>query len=329
MKKNVKIIFNNKLDIGNIEKNDIITILKKQAINICNTGSFDCCIIIGQIKKNKYVFLLSTTYMTRAGDLFRYLDKHLLHFEIENFEEGTDRMKVSSWYFTILNEESGKEMNEPLKIDIEKTIDEYVASATVIDGRTYYQSNADEIRQLPLYNKKSILRCYVNVSDIKKDYGLADEDVITLKTLENESGVALKAGGNDIIMIGSKGEPYNMPKMKFQELYQEVAKGNLAAEVSDEYEYVPNAFINGSEKAVDLLKYAYVCTSKKKNVVYAKKVTDGIYKVFSARIAGTNQYYYGVADERPFYLTVDKDDITSVHIIDADAFAKSYEMVVS
>lgn len=125
---------------------------------------------------------------------------------------------------------------------------------------------------MPLYNKKSILRCYVNVSDIKKDYGLADEDVITLKTLENESGVALKAGGNDIIMIGSKGEPYNMPKMKFQELYQEVAKGNLAAEVSDEYEYVPNAFINGSEKAVDLLKYAYVCTSKKKNVVYAKKL---------------------------------------------------------
>ena len=50
-------------------------------------------------------------------------------------------------------------------------------------------------------------------------------------------------------------------------------------------------------------------------------------KVFSTRVSGTNQYYFGNGEKKPFYLTVDKDTPTSVHVVDQEVFEKSYELV--
>lgn len=329
MGKNTQIIFNNMEDNKVSDDFNIITFLQDQAIKSCKNNNCDYCIIIGQNKSNTYVFLYSATYMTRAGDLFRYLAMKLSQFGKGNLEEGTDTKKVSSWCFALFNEMSGVEMNEQLRTHIEEIITKYINVAVVIDGKTYYQTHSNEIEKFPMYQKKSICRCYVKVNDLKKYYGLGDDDEILLRTLENKSGVLLKAGSNDIIMIGSNGEPYNMQIDKFQKLYQDASDGTLINEVTCAYDILPDAVICGSEKVINLLDHASLCASKKINIVHAKKVKNGIYKVFSARIACTNEYYYGIADEKPFYLTVDKDTPTSVHIVDATSFAKSYEPVIA
>lgn len=79
-------------------------------------------------------------------------------------------------------------------------------------------------------------------------------------------------------------------------------------------------------REINLMDYAAVCRSKKRNEVYACLVDKNI-KVFSTRIAGTNQYYYGNGEKEPVYLTVDKETPTSVHIVNRDAFEKSYEVL--
>lgn len=329
MEINVQVIFDNIEDNKTLDDFDIITYLQNQAIKSCQNNNCDYCIIMGQNKSQTYAFMYSATYMTRAGDLFRYLAMKLSQFNKGNLEEGTDTKKVSSWCFALFNEMSGIKINEQLKVHIEDIITKYLKEVVIIDGNTYYQSHVNEIDKLPMYQKKSICRCYVKVRDLKEYYGLEDDDEILLRTLENKSGVLLKAGSNDIIMIGSNGEPYNMRLDKFRELYQDGSGGMLIKEVACAYDCLPDAAIYGSEQMINLLEHANLCTSKKINIVHAKKVQSGIYKVFSARIAGTNEYYYGIADERPFYLTLDKDNPTSVHIVDATSFVKSYEPVVS
>ena len=41
----------------------------------------------------------------------------------------------------------------------------------------------------------------------------------------------------------------------------------------------------------------------------------------------SGQYYYGNGEKEPVYLTVDKETPTSVHIVNRDAFEKSYEVL--
>ena len=128
-----------------------------------------------------------------------------------------------------------------------------------------------------------------------------------------------------IIMIGTKGEPYDMPKDKFNQLYEGELEINRES-ICSSYEMEPKAIVLKNDREINLMDYAAVCRSKKRNEVYACLVDKNI-KVFSTRIAGTNQYYYGNGEKEPVYLTVDKETPTSVHIVNRDAFEKSYEVL--
>lgn len=211
---------------------------------------------------------------------------------------------------------------------IKQVIVEYDTSTEIIDARTFYEEQKDNILTWSQFRKVNLPRCFVSVKFLKKRLNLDESTCIVIKTLENNSGITIKASDDKVIMIGVNGECYDMPGEKFDELYQIVDPDVKIIELSKNastYEMQPKAFIQGKSE-VDLLDFASVCKSRKTNMVYACKKSKNV-KVFSTRISGTNQYYYGNGEKKPFYLTVDKDSPTSVHVVDREVFEKSYELV--
>lgn len=274
---------------------------------------------------NLKVLVHSTSHLTRAVDLLGYLQDKIcvfVAFQITGQMDSADNIASCC-----VAEGKAREEGD-LAEQIKEALMHYDDETIVIDAGTFFERDKDQIIQWKQYKKVNLPRCYVSLSDLKAGLKLQDSDGILLKTLENESGIVLK-GEDTIIMIGTKGEPYDMPMDKFNELYegelerqQEIKRESICSS----YEMEPKAIVLKNDREINLMDYAAVCRSKKRNEVYACLVDKNI-KVFSTRIAGTNQYYYGNGEREPVYLTVDKETPTSVHIVNRDAFEKSYEVL--
>jgi hypothetical protein len=278
-------------------------------------------VFITQSDGNLKVLVYSTSHLTRAVDLLGYLqDKTCVFaaFQITGQMDSADN--IASYCVA-----EGKAREEgDLAEQIKKALMHYDDETIVIDVGTFFEREKDQIIQWKQYKKVNLPRCYVSLSGLKEGLKLQDSDGILLKTLENESGIVLKSE-DTIIMIGTKGEPYDMPKDKFNQLYEGELEINRES-ICSSYEMEPKAIVLKNDREINLMDYAAVCRSKKRNEVYACLVDKNI-KVFSTRIAGTNQYYYGNGEKEPVYLTVDKETPTSVHIVNRDAFEKSYEVL--
>ena len=276
------------------------------------------------------VLLYSTSCFTRASDLLRYLsEKESLFSSLEIKEEENSVDNVASYCMAEGKKNGTTETGGVYIKQIEAAIMLYEKSTVVIDARTFFEEQKDEILKWDQYMKVNLPRCYVSMSELNECLGLQNSDSMLLRTLENESGVVLKTDKDVIIMIGANGEPYDMPVEKFNELYETVNSEEQETGINvvkSGYEMEPIAILMSSGKEISLIDYAVLCQSKKRNEVYACLVKKNV-KVFSARITGTNQYYYGNGEQESFYLTVDKDAQTSIHIVNRDVFEKSYELV--
>ena len=297
-----------------------------------NAEDNHCCygysifIVIG---KKSGVMIQSVNYLTRANDLMNYLsDKISIFSTFEKVDEQTGEDNIESCCLYEGNVYNDYINQNALVNQIKQVIVEYDASTEIIDARTFFEEQKDNIFTWNQYRKVNHPRCFASVEVLKEKFKLDESACIVIKTLENNSGITIKASDDKVIMIGVNGECYDMPGEKFDELYQivdpDVKKIELSKNAST-YEMQPKAFIQG-ESEVDLLDFADVCKSRKTNTIYACLMSRNV-KVFSTRISGTNQYYLGNGEQAPFYLTVDKDSTTSVHVVNKDVFEKTYELV--
>lgn len=292
----------------------------------CGCYEYSIYIVIG---KKSGIMIQSVNYQTRATDLMNFLsDKISLFSAFEKVDEQTGEDNVESYCLYEGNSYDDYIDQTTLVNQIKQVIVEYDTSTEIIDARTFYEEQKDNILTWSQFRKVNLPRCFVSVKFLKKRLNLDESTCIVIKTLENNSGITIKASDDKVIMIGVNGECYDMPGEKFDELYQIVDPDVKIIELSKNastYEMQPKAFIQGKSE-VDLLDFASVCKSRKTNTIYACKKSKNV-KVFSTRISGTNQYYYGNGEKKPFYLTVDKDSPTSVHVVDREVFEKSYELV--
>lgn len=269
------------------------------------------------------LFLYSASYQTRAGDLLRYLQTEIPEEEIKVLLEENDTDFITSWCLASLPDKIA--FHDVMAEKIREAVASYAKKSVIIDAGEYFAENRIKVEKLPVYRKKVMPRCCVSLKEIRDRMHLDDDTEIILQTLENESGVTLKCSDEVLIMIGTNGEPYDIRSEKFSELYEIMEEGSGEAsvmELSKDYEMIPKAILKDSGAEINLLDYAVLCTSVKINQVYAEQISEGIYKVFSTRILGTNQYYLGGKGD---WLTVDRDSPTSVHIVADIPFKKSYE----
>lgn len=315
-----------KKDIFRFDEKEFLETQKEEASTSIKDTACHYYISLSSCNNKSYCFLYSGTYNTRSGDLLRYLNDRLPQFAFDIVKEANDVSKITSWCLAV--QLASIELSSALESKIQTLAEQYEAETIIIDAATFFTENKMEITGWSLYRKQALPRCYVSLQQIKEKLGLKDNCEIVLKTLENESGVTLQCSNDVMIMLGTQGEPYDIERQKFDELYQpieyDIGNDRIKKELSQDYDMLLKVVVGEMGEEIDLLDYGLLCVPKKINQVYAMQITEGIYKIFSTRITGTNQYYLG---QKNMWVTVDEDFPVSVHVVDAAVFAKSYEIV--
>ncbi len=162
------------------------------------------------------------------------------------------------------------------------------------------------------YVKKNVPWAFVLSTDI------ADEGKeIIVRTLEIDSGVSLKVSGNVVIMIGCKGEIYEISYEKFKATYEPSdEKLNIYEKFFD---YIPAVELPETKEYITIDELAHLCYPKKGGGILAKKLEKRT-KVFRK---GTMEYFVGNPGD---YLAVRCDDEQDVYIIQEEVFLRTYEL---
>jgi phosphoglycolate phosphatase len=187
----------------------------------------------------------------------------------------------------------------------------YFSDSDWIEAVSYAKLHPEEICEQNLYHKKKIPWAYVKTVDIA-----AAGEKLSLKSLENESGLVVTADEDTYIMIGCRGEVYDIRRNTFENTYQETEE-NLDVFASM-MEFIPELVILQGAKYVSLEEHAHLCYPKDGGGIYAKKLEKRT-KVFPAN--GSTEYYLGKAGD---YLAIRKDDLTDIYVIREDVFLETY-----
>ncbi len=175
----------------------------------------------------------------------------------------------------------------------------------------YVKANMEDIKNLPQYVKKPVTWAFVKTMDIAT-YGTK----FFLRSLENESDVELMASEDLYIMIGCRGEIYNISRDKFMRTYE------ITDEDFDVYEklpeYMPEVRLCDEDTYISLDDKAKLCYPKSGRAIYAKPLTCRT-KVFSKENQG--EYFVGKAGD---YLALRLDDLEDMYIIQKEIFEETY-----
>jgi len=196
---------------------------------------------------------------------------------------------------------------------LSKVLD-YFKETKVIYAKEFAAQNPDYKQTYPLYQKKPLPWAYVETDRIAPE-GCE----IYLKTFENESGVSVKAGRDNIIMIGIKGEVYPIKREVFEKTYQPTEEELDIFE--NMMEYLPAAEIGTQKEYVGIDEYAKLCYPKNLSKVYVKKLDQRV-KIFP--IDEKADYFLGQIGD---YLVVREDQETDVYIIREDILPATYALV--
>lgn len=192
-------------------------------------------------------------------------------------------------------------------------VERYFEEVEFIDAAKYAAAHKEEICSMNRYAKKQEKWFYVKTLDIV-DAG----QKICLKTLENESGVIVTANEDTYIMIGCRGEVYDIVRSKFERTYQ------VSDEPLDVFEqmlyYIPAVETVPEGEYISLDELARVCYPVAGSEIYAKQLTKRT-KIFS--VNEEQGYFLGDVGD---YMAVRPDDYQDIYIIQKDIFEGNYEL---
>ncbi len=171
------------------------------------------------------------------------------------------------------------------------------------------------LQNMRKYKKKNIPWAYVRTTDI-----LPKGEKFRIKMLENESEVELTSNEATYIMIGIKGEVYNIAADKFADSYETTYEMFDICDITPIY--LPSVYSCVTNKRISLDDKAYVCTPKENRRIYAKQLERRT-KVFS--VYNNGEYFVGKMGD---YLVVREDDHEDVYIVQKEIFSETYEKVI-
>jgi hypothetical protein len=195
-----------------------------------------------------------------------------------------------------------------------KQVNSYFTDCDEVETEKYGTDHREEICKLPKYVKRKEGWAFVKSLEVAEK-----GQQLKIKTLENESGMTLTAGEDAYIMIGCKGEVYDMKRQKFEATYEATDKPlDVFEQMLDFIPAVENA---DTGEYISLDELAHICYPKQGSGIYAKKLTKRT-KVFPGE--ERREYYYGHPGD---YMVTRADDFCDSYIIQGDVFEQTYELV--
>lgn len=191
-------------------------------------------------------------------------------------------------------------------------IHDYYYKCKWIYASEYGRDKKEEILNYPKYFKKHIPWAVIKTTQIVP-YG----EKMLVKSLENESGVVITASEDVYIMIGVRGEVYDISREKFEKTYEMTDEDlDIFAMMTD---YLPEVTALEGGEFISLDDKAKLCYPLKGNGIFARKLTVRT-KVFGNY--GNGDYFLGNAGD---YLAIRCDDLSDIYIIQNKIFVDTYE----
>jgi len=189
--------------------------------------------------------------------------------------------------------------------------DKYHKETEEIDSAVFANENRDYVDSLKIYVKKEVPWAFVKSTDI------ADKGTqIILRSLENDTGVNVTVDDDIYIMIGVKGEVYDIARSKFENTY---TISDMKLDIfSNMFDFIPSVELTSSGEAIIIDDYANLCYPKKGAGIKADKLKCRT-KVFRNN---KTDYFIGKAGD---YMAIRLDDDTDIYIIQNEVFERTYE----
>lgn len=277
--------------------------------------------IFSQFRKEKMCHFLLLLWKEQEEDRFlffsdtkrvraiEYMDYMISEFGLVKGNASVASGQISSAVWKV--QMSGMDMEDTMEYCLERAVS-YHTGIRIIEAAEFGVGQQEYIRSLPKYVKKKIPWAYVKSTDIT-----SEGQQFEIRSLENESGIVLTAHPDVYIMIGCRGEAYDITREKFEHTYESTE------DVLDVFEqmldFIPEARLLAEEEYVSLDELAHLCYPRHGNAIYAVSLKERT-KVFPGN--GTQEYYLGRPGD---YMAVREEDLTDIYIIQQDIFRQTYE----
>lgn len=188
--------------------------------------------------------------------------------------------------------------------------DEYFTECEIVEAETFAKEHPETVAGMKAYEKAKVSWAYVRTTDI-----VPEGVELSVRTLENDTGVLVTAAEDVYIMIGCRGEVYQIQKEKFETSY----------EVSDEkldiftqvFDFIPAVERTDDRTYIPIDEAANLCYPKKGAAVLALQLSKRT-RVFAKN--GTD-YFVGDAGD---YMAMRMEDKQDIYIIRQEVFRRTY-----
>ncbi len=263
-------------------------------------------LVVWKSQDEDRLLFFSDTRRVRALEILDYL---IAEFGLVRGDAGCASGQISSAILSV--QIADMELADSVQYFL-RMVTSYYEDCEWVEAARYGIVHSDEIAKMTRYYKKKIAWAYVNSTDV-----VSDGEQIRIKTLENESGMLMVADENRYIMIGCRGEVYDMTKEKFERTYE------ATDEPLDVFEQMLD-FLPAIEKVSDgdyisLDEVAHLCYPQRGTGIYACELQRRT-KVFPTD--GNAEYFLGRPGD---YMAIRMDDFTDIYVIQREIFLQTYE----
>lgn len=279
---------------------------KERQKNICQ--ELDCAflLLIWQEQEEERLLFFSRSKRVRALEFLDYL---IGEFGLVKGEGNAANGRISSVILKV--QTSGEEMKNTTEYFLNKATS-YFEDCDCIDAGIFAEQHFSEIETMKRYMKKQIPWAFVKSTDIT-----GEGKFFFMKSLENESGLTVKASEDTYIMIGCRGEVYDIARRKFESTYEATPQALDVFELM--LDFLPAVETVPEGEYISLDEIAHLCYPKKGKGIYACELQKRT-KVFPVNQA--QEYYLGHPGD---YMAVRTDDFQDIYIIQREIFLQSYE----
>lgn len=191
-----------------------------------------------------------------------------------------------------------------------KRIDEYFTQCEVIEAVSFSQNHPEILAEMKEYEKAKVSWAFVCTTDIVPK-GVS----LSIRTLENDTGVVVEADENVNVMIGCMGEVYQIQQDKFASSYEE---SDEKLDIFEQmFDFIPAVERLDDHTYIPIDEIARICYPKKGAAILAYRLKK------RTRVFAKNGTDYFVGNEGD-YLAVRKDDLQDVYIIQGEVFRRTY-----
>ena len=192
-------------------------------------------------------------------------------------------------------------------------VQSYYHDCDWIDAEQYGLTHELTISEMPRYRKRKVAWAYVKSTEIAEE----GKELI-IKSLENESGLRVTAGPDVYIMIGCRGEVYDITYDKFMRTYEPTDEPLDAFEQM--LDFFPEVITVEESEYITLDNIAHLCYPRTGFGIAAEPLQRRT-KVFPKD--KEQEYYLGRIGD---YLAVRADDFCDIYVIQKDIFEQTYEL---